>query len=216
MRRPLLSAVLLAAVAAGSFTNLSQAATRTGATPWALRQALAKSDAFPAPRDPSAADRYAPANGCFALRSAASGKLVTRSGSGFAATGTAGEPFRFQAFDLGKYLLFASRSDFLATAANPAPTQEAALLAKGYVEGTGDEHLDAVRPPVETAIDTGMVVGETATAPLVAQVRGDGITAAADPSASAEWVLKPAGRAFVLQQAYDDGDEAAPGPVDPP
>jgi microsomal dipeptidase-like Zn-dependent dipeptidase len=49
----------------------------------------------------------------------------------------------------------------------------------------------------------------------VAQVRGDGVVAAVEPSASAEWVLKQAGSAFVLQQAYDDGDEATPGPLDP-
>jgi hypothetical protein len=217
MRRPLFALLVTGSLAAGSFVSLSQAATRTAPTPWALQQALAaKQSAVLAPRAPSTEDRYAPANGCFALRSVTSGKLVTRTGSTFAANGAKGEAFRFQAFDLGKYLLFASMSDFLATAANPAPTQEAALLAKGYVEGTGDEHLDAVRPAAETAVDTGVVVGETATAPLVAQVRGDGIEAAADPSASAEWVLTKVGSAFVLQQAYDDGDEATPGPVAPP
>jgi hypothetical protein len=217
MRRPLLTLLLLGGLAAGSIGSLSQAATRTAPPAWGLKQALAKHDpSLLPPRAPSTADRYAPASGCFALRSVASGKVVVRAGSGFAATGAQGEPFRFQALDLGKYLLFASKSDFLATAANPAPTREAALAAKGYVEGTGDEHLDAVRPVAEAAVDTGLVVGETATAPVAAQVRGDGITAAAAPSASAEWVLKQVDGAFVLQQAYDDGDEASPGPTDPP
>ena len=214
--RPVVALFAVGAVAAGSFTSLSQAATRTTATPWALAQALAKGGALEAPRPPSAADRYAPASGCFGLRSVASGKLVARAGSGFAATGAKAEPFRFQAFDLGKYLLFGSKSDFLATAANPAPTQEAALALKGYVNGTGDERLAAARGPVDTAIDTGVSAVEVGTAPLVAQVRGDGVLAAAKPSASAEWVLKQAGASFVLQQAYDDGDEATPGPLDPP
>ncbi len=216
MRRALLALSVTSAVLGGSFATLSQAATREGATPFALAKAAVDSSALSSPRSPSTADRYAPANGCFTLRSAASGKLVARSGSAFAATATAGEPFRFQAFDLGKYLLFASKADFLATASQPAPTREAALLAKGYVEGTGDETLDPVRPGVESGIDAGLVVGETATAPVVAQVRGDAIKVAASPSASAEWVLTQAGSAFVLQQTYDDGDEAAPGPLDAP
>src|SRR4051812_1324352 len=41
-------------------------------------------------RQPSADDRYSLAGGCFPLRSAATGKLVSRAGDTFAATGTAG------------------------------------------------------------------------------------------------------------------------------
>lgn len=216
LRRPLIALAVVGGLAAGSFGQLSQAATRTSPTPWALDQALSKGGLLPAPRTPGTSDIYAPANGCFALKSLASGRLVARSGSGFAAAGSHGEPFHFQAMDLGKYLLFASHSDFLATAANPLPTQEAALLAKGYVLGTGDENEDAVKGPVDTAIDTGVSAVELGTAPVVAQIRGDAITAAAKPSASAEWVLRPAGHAFLLEQAYDDGDEATPGPLDPP
>ena len=216
MRRALVALSLSAAVVSGSFASFSDAATRSATTPWALKRALANTAQDAAPRAPSAVDRYAPANGCFTLKSAVSGKFVSRSGTGFAATGTAGEPFHFQAFDLGKYLLFASKADFLATAANPAPTQEAKLLAQGYVEGTGDEHLDAVRPPVIAGLTQGMVLGETATAPVTAGIRGDKTTAAAAPSASAEWTLVNAGNGFALQQAYDDGDEATPGPVDAP
>ncbi|MCW2587424.1 MAG: hypothetical protein JWN55_2940 [Frankiales bacterium] len=216
VRRPLFALVLTAGVAAGSFTSLSEAATRTAPTPWALDQALAKGGALEAPRAPSTADRFAPATGCFGLRSAASGRLVTRTGGGFAATGRTAEPFRFQAFDLGKYLLFGAKADFLATAANPLPLRAAAQVPKGYVAGTGDEWEAGLRAPVDTAIDTGVSATEQATAPVVAQVRGDAVTAAPTPSASAEWLLKPAGAAFVLQQAYDDGDPATPGPLDPP
>ena len=216
MRRPLIAAALLSALAAGSFGNLSEAATRTNSTAWALQQALAKDDALTTPRAPGTQDAYAPARGCFTLRSAASGKLVTRDGTGFAATGTKGEPFRFQAFDLGKYLLFASKRDFLATAAQPLPTQEAALLLKGYVRGYADNWQMGLSAPVDTAVDTGVSAVEKATAPVVAQVRGDKVLAAAKPSASAEWVLKKVGGAFVLQQGYSDGDEAASGPLNPP
>ncbi|MDX6214799.1 MAG: hypothetical protein QOG99_383 [Frankiales bacterium] len=214
MRRTLLGLVVVSSIAAGSFANLGQAAAPAAAAP--LKEALAKgTTTLVEPRPPSTADRYAPANGCFALRSVASGKLVTRIGTGFAATGTTGEPFRFQAFDLGKYLLFGSHADFLATAADPAPTQEAAKVVKGYLAGTGDEYERAVRGPADTALDTGVSAIEVGTAPLVAQVRGDKVIDAAAPSASAEWVLKQVGSSFVLQQAYDDGDESVAGPLDP-
>lgn len=215
MRRVLIGLAVVSSLAAGSFANLGSAAAPSVPAP--LKEALAKGPAqLVEPRTPSAADRYAPANGCFALRSVDSGRLVTRAGSGFAATGAQGEPFRFQAFDLGKYLLFGSRADFLATAANPLPTQEAAKALKGYVAGTGDEYEREVRGPADTAIDTGVSAIEVGTAPLVAQVRGDAITDATAPSAAAEWVLKQVGSAFVLQQAYDDGDPAVTGPLDPP
>jgi hypothetical protein len=216
IRRPLLAMLVTGSLAAGGFTSLSQAATRTAPTPWALQQALDKGGDLLEPRAPSTVDRYAPATGCFALRSVQSGKLVTRAGTGFTATGTTGEPFRFQPLDLGKYLLFGSRSDFLATAADPLPTREGARVLQGYVRGGGDERTVAVRGPVDTAIDTGVSAVATATAPATAQVRGDGILAAATPSASAEWVLRQVGTGFVLQQAYSDGDEAAAGPLDPP
>ncbi len=214
--RPVVALAVVSVLAVGSFASLSQAATRTAAVAPGLQEALAKGPTtLVTPRTPSAADRYAPANGCFALKSAASGKLVTRTVAGFAATGTAGEPFRFQAFDLGKYLLFGTKADFLATAANPLPTREAAAAVKGYIAGTGDEYERAARGPADTAVDTGVSAIGVGTAPLVAQYRGDKVLHAAVPSASTEWVLKQVGSAFVLQQAYDDGDEATPGPLDP-
>ncbi|MCU1593174.1 MAG: hypothetical protein JWO12_566, partial [Frankiales bacterium] len=213
MRRPLIALAVASVVAAGSFTSLSQAATRTTPTAQGLKDALAKGViTLVEPRTPSAADRYAPANGCFALASVASGKLVTRTGTLFAASGTRGEPFHFQAFDLGKYLLLGSHSDFLATAAQPLPTQEAALAVKGTLAGTGDEYERAVRGPADTAVDTGISAVEVGTAPLVAQIRGDQVIDATAPSAAAEWVLKQVGSSFVLQQAYDDGDPSVAGP----
>src|SRR5690349_17922631 len=125
MRRPLIALALLSSLAAGSYANLGNAAAPRNAAP--LQEALDKGVAtLVQPRTPSTADRYAPANGCWSLRSVTSGKLVSLSGTTYSATGSTGAAFRFQAFDLGKYLLFTPRQHFLATAANPAPTQEAA------------------------------------------------------------------------------------------
>ena len=215
MRRPLIGLALVSAVAAGSFASVGRAATPS--TPAPLQEALAKgTTTLVQPRTPSADDRYAPANGCFALRSVTSRRLVSLTGTTYGAAGAKGTPFRFQAFDLGKYLLFTPQAHFLATADNPAKTQEAAKAVKGYVAGTGDEYERAVRGPADTAVDTGVSAIEVGTAPVVAQVRGDAVVDAAAPSASAEWVLKQVGRAFVLQQAYDDGDPAVTGPLDPP
>ena len=67
-------------------------------------------------------NRYVMAGGCYALQ-APSGRWVTRSGSSYAATaaGRAGaEPFHFQATTLGKYLLFDSQQEFLASGSDPA------------------------------------------------------------------------------------------------
>jgi len=221
-RRPLVALAVVAGLAATSFASSSavspSGATRTGPLPEPVKQALArKADALPEPRTPSAADRFAPARGCFTLRSLATGKLVTRTPDGVAATGSTGEAFRFQAMDLGKYLLFGTKKDFLGTAADPLPTQEAAALARGYVAGTGDTIVDPARSAVLEGFDTAATVVQTATAPVEQQVRGDGVLFAAAPSASTEWVLKEVGKhAFVLQQAYSDGDPETPGPVDPP
>jgi hypothetical protein len=164
-------------------------------------------------------DRYEPAGGCYALRSAATGKYVVRSGSTFAATGAKGEPLHFQAYDLGKYLLFASRADFLAAAADPAPggARPATQVAGDYLRGTGDESLKPVREPVLGALDQAAAGSDAATAPVRAGVRGSGIVAAAAPSAAAEWLLQPAGKgAFALQLPVDDGHPENPGPPAPP
>ncbi|MGH2830181.1 MAG: hypothetical protein ACRDJM_06835, partial [Actinomycetota bacterium] len=63
------------------------------------------------------ADRYQMAGGCWAVLSLVSGGYVVRAGDGFAATAASvaqAEPFRFQATDLGRYLLFGSAQDFFA------------------------------------------------------------------------------------------------------
>jgi hypothetical protein len=216
-RRAVVALAVLTALGGASFASFSEAATRGGKTAKPLSEALgAKQPTLPERRSPSTVDRYAPANGCFTLRSVASGKLVTRTAEGPVAKGAKGEPFRFQAMDLGKYLLYAGKKDFLATAADPLPTKEAAAVGRGYLVGPGDGFLTPARDPLLAGYDAGATVVETATAPVKAGIRGDGLELAARPSASAEWVLKQVGKAFVLQQAYDDGDQETPGPVDPP
>jgi hypothetical protein len=205
LRRPLVALAVAGCLAAASFASLSQAATRRAPSGALLTKAAATPQGvLPEPlARPSTADRYAPANGCFAVRSA-SGAAVP------------GGPFLFHAFDLGKYPLVAPSGAFLSTAADPLPTREAAALARGFVDGTGDERIQPVHDAADTGLDTAATVAETATAPLEAQLRGDGVSLVGDASASSEWVLKQAGRRFVLQQAYDDGDVETPGPVDPP
>src|SRR5688572_5097778 len=68
-------------------------------------------------RQPTPEDRYAMAGGCYAIRSLDAGAYVGRDTDGFVLSdGDGGEPFHFQATDLGSYLLFSSDSRFLAAA----------------------------------------------------------------------------------------------------
>jgi hypothetical protein len=203
-RRSVIALALGGCVVSASFATLSEAATRGAPAASLLKQAAATPQAqLPSPRGPSTADRYAPANGCFTVRSVSGAVLP-------------GGPFRFHAFDLGKYLLVGPKGDFLGTAADPLPTREAVLFARGYVDGTGDERIQPVHDAGDTGLDTAATVVEQATAPVKAQLRGDGVVMSAAPAASTEWVLKTAGSSFVLQQAYDDGSPETPGPVYPP
>ncbi len=67
-------------------------------------------------------DRYAMARGCYVLRAASNGKWVVRNGAGYraaAGSSSTAEKFRFQATDLGTYLLWDSQRRFV-TATNGA------------------------------------------------------------------------------------------------
>ena len=74
--------------------------------------------------------RYALANGCYALRSRATGGLVSKSAGGYSAAGgsiAAAEGFRMQATRLGSYLFYGRERDFMAAgAASPLPLGGAA------------------------------------------------------------------------------------------
>src|SRR4051794_6979288 len=133
-------------------------------------------------------DRYAMAGGCYTLRDQ-TGRYVTRGGPGFAATGASGkaEPFHFQALDLGKYLLFGAKKDFLAADGDPTPDgiRPVTGTVEGYARGTGDETEDPVRDPVLQATGAAADGADTATMPARDAARGDRGPAAAQPAAAA-------------------------------
>src|SRR5690606_22243452 len=61
--------------------------------------------------------RYSIANGCFEVRSAASGAAVAKQGGAYVAGGSgAAEPFRMRPTTLGRYLLYDTERRFLAAA----------------------------------------------------------------------------------------------------
>jgi len=218
--RPRRLLVLLAASGVLASAAAGSAGTRAKTTTLADALKRKYSAAEARPRSATPEDRYAVAGGCYVAKAAASGKYVTRAGSDWAATATRdkAEPIHFQAFDLGKYLLFATKKDYVAAEPDPSnggPTT-AARPATGYVKGTGDENLDPARDPAIAAIDTAAKTGNTVTDPVAQQLRGDGVVVATAPSAAAEWVLKPlAGGGFTLQLPVDDHEPENPGPLDP-
>ncbi|HVE74306.1 MAG TPA: peptidase [Mycobacteriales bacterium] len=177
--------------------------------------------AAPAARKFRPEDRYAMANGCYAIRSLGTGAYLVRSGSGFAATGrtlSAAEAFFFEPYDLGKYLLFGRKSDFLASSPDPLPGGVRPLTdpAEGSIAGLGDEALDPVRKPILTTGELAEDAIDENTASRRQQARGTGVVAATKPSAAAEWVVLPAGRgAFTLRRPVNDHDEGSPGLLDP-
>jgi len=85
-------------------------------------------------------DRYAMARGCYALRSASNGKWIARTSNSYraaASTSSTAEPFRFQATDLGTYLLWDSQRRFLtstsgAASATTKPAPAAEWTATSY------------------------------------------------------------------------------------
>ena len=135
-----------------------------------------------APRRAVPEDRYAMAGGCYTLRSAATGRYVNRT-DGSPAAGAAGSskaaPFRFQATALGRYLLYGTARDFLAT------TQGA--VGKG-AEAVGDNSVAA-------AVDG--VAGERITDNANKLARSEGPTTGRgaaiifdeEPSGLADWVV---------------------------
>ncbi len=96
-------------------------------------------------------NRYAMAGGCYGLKSVRTGRWVRRDGDGFrAAAGryTGSLPLHFQATDLGRYLLFGDRSDFVAQHRGPLGTTNAVESASSpssradwRVSRSGDSYL---------------------------------------------------------------------------
>jgi len=146
----------------------------------------------PAPRANEPQDRYALAGGCYAVRSAATGAYVARAGSGFAASAPAastGEPFHFQATDLGRYLLFGAREDFLAASDSPLGT--ALDTATATIPGRNVGGIT-----VETSDKAAAEAGDSPVADATG--RGATVVAAPQPSDLADWVIDEVkgGKAF--------------------
>lgn len=227
LRRPLALATGLvilvagAGLATGASTSSGQG---SGTKTRSLRDALLASqqaeqrwvDPTSVHRSTVPTDRYELAGGCYVARAFGTGHYVVRAGEGFAATGTSAstaEPFHLQAYDLGKYLLYASQSDFLALPVALRTTTHGVIdTGLGYVRGTSDETLNPVRAPI---LKAGAAADDT-TGPLSEAVQGGRIVAAAAPSEAAEWVVKAApGSGFVLRAPIGDGDPSDPGPLEP-
>ncbi|HET7735492.1 MAG TPA: hypothetical protein VFK52_05935 [Nocardioidaceae bacterium] len=68
----------------------------------------------PRPRLAVPEDRYAMAGGCYTIQ-APSGTFVHRNGTKPTAVGSGAEPFHFQATNLGTYLVYGTKADFLGT-----------------------------------------------------------------------------------------------------
>lgn len=183
--------------------------------------ALARAAAERAPGTgvlPPAAPRYTLVGDCLALRTP-SGAWVGRDGDAFVpvAARAAAVPLRFQAVDLGRYLLMTPEGSFLGTPTQVLPGAEVVTgPATDRVQGTSDETLDPVREPVVAGLGTATGVGNGALAPAREAARGTGVVALAEPGATAEWVVRDASGGFVLQQPVDDLSPADPGPLDPP
>ncbi len=135
-----------------------------------------------AARLPKPEDRYAPAGGCYGIRSSATNGYLIRKGTGFIA-GTpdlaGAEPFHFQATDLGSYLLYGTKKDFLAAdegliagLLNTVKNSQAGQIVGGVTIGTTDDALDSAVDSLGPA--TGL---------------GGAVVAAGTASELADWVI---------------------------
>jgi hypothetical protein len=95
-------------------------------------------------------DRYSLVHGCYALHSESAGAFVAQAGSNYTATAAAvagAEPFRMQATDLGKYLLYGADRDFLSISQlDPIPVVGGVISEaqpSGRADWTVDEQGDA-------------------------------------------------------------------------
>lgn len=195
--RPLrIKAVLAGALALvmGAANLGGAAATRTTASSdgWTGRARQWGSQRAATPED-----RYAMAGGCYAVRGA-NGAYVVKTDEGYAASGEQGEPFHFQATDLGMYLLFDSTESFLAV--NEGPLGEAAYTATESQPGAM----------------AGGVVLETTDAAADAAARspanaGRGTAVIADPEAShlADWEITEAGDGTFALHLPETGQDLA-------
>jgi hypothetical protein len=151
----------------------------------------------PGPRAQFPEDRYALAGGCYGVSSG--GAFLTRAAEGFAAGATTldgAEPFRFQATDLGRYMLFGTASDFLAASegALAEATYGATQSLPGQIAGgAAFEQTDVVADEVARSEANS------------ASGRGASVVAAAEPGALADWkVVESGSNTFKLELPATD------------
>lgn len=146
------------------------------------------------------------AGGCYAIRTL-DGRYVVRDAGGFSATGKAlgeAEAFNFQATDLGRYLLFGERQDFLAAS-----------------EGVVGQAVYAVTRSQPGGVASGLTYEQTdATAHAVARSdandatgRGAALVAARAPSELGDWKIDGTSRGgfSLVLPATDQALASAPG-----
>jgi len=118
--------------------------------------------------------RYSIANGCFEVRSAASGAAVAKQGGAYVAGGSgAAEPFRMRPTTLGRYLLYDTERRFLAAAGQGVAVAGAPSAAAEW----------NVRPAGDGAF---RLVNHASGRPLSAGAQGGLTQAAAGASGAAE------------------------------
>ena len=123
--------------------------------------------------------RYALAGGCYALKSVAAGRFVTKAADGryvaSASSAGAAEPFRMQATALGRYLFYGRKGDFMAAGERQTVT------------------VPGVPAPVPVPVPV-PVPG----LPVAVAAAADPVQSAATPSPAADWRVDSAGGAFAI------------------
>jgi hypothetical protein len=191
------SGVLVGAMVAG-LTPASVAAspvTRDApASTVELAESAAQRPASLWPRDERAEspeDRYALADGCYAVYAHGADAYLTRSGDTFVAAAELAdaEPFHFEPTDLGRYLLFGAAEDHLAA--------EQGLLGE-LVEAVTDTSVSAALEGLSQGL-TGTVADRLSDGLLgTATGRGASVEAAEHPSELADWRVDPQGERYHL------------------
>lgn len=96
-----------------------------------------------APAAKSAADRYDLAKGCYAVRSLALDRFITKSDGAYSASASSvaqAEPFFMEPPELGRYLFFGPAKDFLAAKGDGtvSPAAEPSPAAEWIVDESGE------------------------------------------------------------------------------
>ena len=136
--------------------------------------------------------RYALAGGCYALKSVAAGRVVSKAPDGRYTASGGGEPFRMQATALGRYLFYGAKGDFMAAGAAgplpgvPAPQLPVPVPVPGADPNVPVRSVAAPSPAADWRVDvadgafaislpdSGRVLAVDASGRLIAAPRGAG------------------------------------------